>query len=423
MATGGIRPKASDEKEAAQWLRTLIMRADRARFSTAALALLLLHIPLGLVAGNLFTSGMMSLTALLIVHRMLLIRLVPSLPSAKTLSLASYISSTPLRVATAAPIFGVLSVVASFACHGQPLMACSSQLPSEIASPSPEGGKPCPSSLALISAAWAATVGVVATGQYLFGPVAMWRLRWPLLQQHSLLRLRRHLRPAAAHSARTAIICAVCFTLVKWFISRRALLAVGAALLSVRCGCSPEVSEPTEQAAVGGMADGFWLLLRAGCFFFSLNVALHAATIAYSQALPFTAAATDRSDRTDGEAALRLALSKHNAPMTQHLAFLDVFILSECAAPVRGILCAAVAPASPHPFVLAARPEVRSQGMHVIKGPKAIKGPRHVANVAPPANCCAACVTGTRHCGALFSLARALAQAHMHPLLQPHPSA
>ena len=314
-------------------LRQIIMRSDRSRFGASMLALVVVHVPLSLLAGSLSASGLLSLTALLVVHRVLIVRSVPRLPSATTLTFASYANSHTLRIVLLAPLFCVLSIMASFACHGQPLLACSPKLPSEDVSSDPADAPPCASPLALVSAAWSAAIGLVAAVQYLSTP-SMQTMRWPLLQQDTYLRLRCHLRSIVGQAARTATVCAISFVLFKW-ANRRLLLAVGAKLLGPRCGeCA---LEPLMMA--GGLADGIWLLLRAGCYLICLNVALRVAAVSYTQPIDFSSAAPPGQTETD--AALKIALEKHDAPLTQHLAFLDVFLLSEYSARRRGTLFAA----------------------------------------------------------------------------------
>lgn len=312
-------------------LRHLIMCADRSRFGSTLLVLLVVHVPLSVLTKSLSASSMLSMTAVLVAHRALIVRLVPQLPRAGTLTLASYIYTRTLVAAMMAPLLCFLSVAASLACHGQPLMSCSSTLSSEALQHAAEGSASCSSPLAYFSASWSVTIGLVGVVQYLCTP-SLCNLHWPLLQQDSYLRLRRHLQQIITRAACTTLACAACFIMVKW-TNQHFLLTFGATLIHLRCGvCVPELSN-------GSLADGFLLLIRAGCYLTCLNITLQFASISYTQPLAFVS--MDSSINADPDAALKLALTQRESPLTQHLAFLDVFSLSEYSPRRRASLFAA----------------------------------------------------------------------------------
>lgn len=260
-------------------LRRLIMCADRSRLSISAFILLATHVPYAALVGGFSLAGLAIRVLLLVMHRFLLIHLVPAVPLTTNLSLSAYVLAYTLRVVGSSVIFSVLSIVASLEAHGQ-LLSCSVNLPGELNSHPTEQAS-CPSALSAISALWATVIGLVAAVQYARTP-SLRQLRWPLLQQDMYMRLRPHLRPTMLHSIYYSIGAAFVFLLIKWS-NRAMVVGTGAYILRFVCGsCDDAV-----WSQGGGVRDGMWLLFRAIGFLCSLQLTLQGLTIAYTQPLSF----------------------------------------------------------------------------------------------------------------------------------------
>jgi len=323
-------------------LRSLISRADRVRVCAVVLVVTLVHVavvwawpsapsaPAPIVR---LVPSLLAVLAPLLSHRTLAIRCVPPLPprDADYSLLAS--ARHYVRRLLGCAVFAALAVASSLVFHTQLLRPC-------------DGPDACASASAATATAWAALIGA-AQG------VAYWRevwrggtrgvmLAWPLVQRDAFLRLRPLLR-ATAIDALKASTCVLAVVLLLLAVAAQPLHHLGSRLLPLFCSCGAGAGVPlgaaaaaSEEGAVAAATALLPLLLAGVCFQIIIGVGVRLIAILYTQRLVFGGplvgrrrAAAAAAGGLPDERRLVEALSRHDAPLTQHLAFLDLLLLSE----------------------------------------------------------------------------------------------
>ena len=325
-------------------LRSLISRADRVRVCAVVLVVALVHAavvwawpvspgaPTPIVR---LVPSLLAILAPLLSHRTLAIRCVPPLPPrhADYSLLAS--ARHYVRRLLGCAVFAALVVASSLVFHAQLLRPC-------------DGPSACASANAATAAAWAALIGA-AQG------VAYWRevwrggtrgvmLAWPLVQRDAFLRLRPLLRTTATDALK-ASTCVLAVVLLLLAVPTQPLHHLGWRMLPLFCSCGgggagagvPLGAAAGEEGALAAAAAILPLLLAGICFQVIIGVGVRLIAILYTQRLVFggplmgrrRAAAPAAGGGLPDERRLIEALSRHDAPLTQHLAFLDLLLLSE----------------------------------------------------------------------------------------------
>ena len=309
-----------DVKRGDQLLKHAVMRADRARLGMSALALTVVHV-CGSLALQLplvdAAAGLAGLLLLLLVHRTLLVRFVPSLPKPTEPSLLELARVQWLPRGVGAICLTLLLLVTSLGYHGILTVRCDT----ECAPPSTS-----------FAASWAVLVALsVASAQALGGEALPSADSWPLVARSPFVRMRPALPAALARASRFCARCAAALLVASWLVP--SLVTCCAALaLNAFTGCPPCAAVAPAGGAADEPAAGMVPGVRALLALMARGVGFHASAtlvcdlvrVVYTQPLDFRAAsASTAAGQANSEVALEAALDPRAPALTQHLAFLD----------------------------------------------------------------------------------------------------
>jgi len=315
-------------------LRSFIMRLDRSRLllSVSVICVLQLLLCLTWAQPTHALAASVPLAIHLYAHRMLALRLLPALPAAgKDAALAVAGSASRLFWTR---VFGGCALV----MFTLPVAVAYVLL---VHLPCSEEGQP---TQALVGV-WSLLVGGVNVINAAHEGRSSIGFSFPHVSMLPFVRLRAHLVPQCMLATRLAVTSLLVLLLLT-SLCDRALGGVGTAVSIAYCGGAS--GESVEELAISilpllSARTLLRLLLSSVTFSFSLGLSTRAMQVLYTTPSSFDggfdASSTQQEDV--GELLLMAGLSASTSPLTQHLAFLDLRLLSEFEAPRRAALFAA----------------------------------------------------------------------------------